>query len=303
MAARGWVFTLHGASVDACIQEGAKLQLEKCKYYIFQAEVAPTTGAAHLQGYLYFENPVRFSAVKKLLGDVAHIERAKGSPKDNQKYCSKVETRAEGTEPVEGGTIPQQGKRNDLEELADAVRAGASNAELAEVFPVGVIKFGRGIERLRQWGAGERTEPVRVFLRWGPPGSGKTRWAYETFGGDCVYSVVDSGTKFWWDGYEPGRHKCVLFDDIDGTHSLNQFLRWLDRYPVCGETKGGTVGLVFTTAVITTNLSPDKLWAGASAEHKTAFFRRVTDVTEVGGNTRAPTSIMLTDEDIVELTE
>lgn len=289
MAGRAWTFTLHCDSVDAGILLGTNLQLEKyCRYFIYQVELTPTTDRAHLQGYVYFENSVRFSAVKKILGDVAHIEAARGSPNQNKAYCSKQETRAAGTEPREWGTLPTQGRRSDIEALAAAVRDGATNDELAAVFPAGVMRFGNGIERLRNLSVKPRDGPVRVFLRWGPPGSGKTRWAYETYGSASIYPVVDSGTRFWWTGYDPRVHTCALFDDIDGTHSLNQLLRWLDRYPVQGETKGGVVPLTFTDCVITTNVEPGKLWAGASDAHRAAFYRRVTDVTEVVGNTIPP---------------
>lgn len=294
MAGRAWVFTIHVDSVGHGIQTVQTLQLENIKglkFFVAQIELAPTTQAPHVQGYINFDNSVRFSTLKKLLGDVAHIERAKGSAEQNYGYCTKLESRAPDTEPVVWGELPKQGRRTDLEEVAEAVAAGATRREIAESFPKQVIQYGRGIERLREWRQSEleRVGPVNVRLLWGPPGTGKTRAAYEAHGAGEVYQVVDSGARFWWDGYDPGRHTCVLFDDFNGSHSLNLLLQWLDRYPVRGEVKGGTVPLVFTHCVITTNLKPAELWQGAHPAQRAAFFRRVTDVTEVaGGNTMPP---------------
>ena len=45
-------------------------------------------GTPHVQGYAEFKNPKKFNTVKNLFPR-AHIERAKGSRKQNIEYCSK----------------------------------------------------------------------------------------------------------------------------------------------------------------------------------------------------------------------
>ena len=85
--------------------------LDDASYSIYQLEKAPTTGQPHLQGYVYYKNARSFSAVKKLCNS-AHLEIAKGSAEDNQKYCSKSSSRLMG--PWESGVLPKPGKRNDM---------------------------------------------------------------------------------------------------------------------------------------------------------------------------------------------
>lgn len=249
---------------------------------------------------VYFNKPIRFNAVKKILGDVVHIEKARGSCDQCIQYCQKLDSRAEGTEPVEWGERPAQGRRTDIETAATAIVEGSSLREVAMEYPATYARFGRGLRELRRLVEPIRTEPPYVCYRWGPPGTGKTRFAYETYGVANVFCPVDSGSKFWWDGYDPRTHTCVLFDDIDGSHSRNQLLRWLDRYPTTGEIKGGTVSLAFTHCVITSNVDPRYLWRNCSDFEKAAFWRRVTDVTEVVGNTKA-TTVPVVDTGIDEL--
>lgn len=277
--------------MEELILLGESFQLDRfALYFIYQCEITPSTGRPHLQGYIYFANGKSLRSVKKLLVDSAHVEIARGTAKQNRTYCSKADSRAEGTEPREWGEAPEHGRRTDLEEAVSAFCGGLSKSEMAEQFPATVARYGRGLERCREWADSglRRSGPVDCKLFWGPPGTGKTRWAYDTFGEDHVYRVVDTGSRFWWDGYDPRNHKCVIFDDIDGSHSLNLILQWIDRYPVRGEIKGGTVGLVFESAVFTTNIHPSSLWAGRPKGNIDAFFRRCTSCTEVGGGNTMP---------------
>lgn len=60
-----------------------------CRGLIYGREVAPKTGTPHLQGYFQLTKKMRITQLKKLLGDVAHFEVAKGSVEQNEKYCGK----------------------------------------------------------------------------------------------------------------------------------------------------------------------------------------------------------------------
>lgn len=286
---RSWVFTLHGASVAELITTGNNLRLDNyCSYYIYQVELAPTTLAPHLQGFVHFSNQRALGGVKRILGATCHVEIARGTPEQCRAYCSKLESRAEGTDPVEWGQLPTQGSRSDLKGATELVRAGAPRCAIAEQFPEVVTRYGGGLERLRNWlvDGRERVEPPVVQLLWGRAGTGKTRFVYDNHAKGTVYRVIDTGAKFWWDGYDPLVHSCVLFDDWDCSHSFTQILQWIDRYPVQGEVKGGKVPLLFTHAYFTTNLRPEAVWLRDA--RREAFFRRLSNVSEVTlGNTAA----------------
>ena len=91
---RSLVFTLNNYTNDDVVR--VRELSEQCKYGVFQREVGES-GTPHLQGYLYVENAKTFSRWKSLLGDRAHIEKARGTPAQASKYCKKTETRVPGT--------------------------------------------------------------------------------------------------------------------------------------------------------------------------------------------------------------
>lgn len=57
---------------------------------------------------------------------------------------------------------------------------------------------------------------------------------------------------------------------------ISHILRWLDRYPVRVEIKGGSKPLMATKFWITSNLPPSRWWPELDQETLDAFMRRVT---------------------------
>ena len=103
------------------------LKVKSFKYMVYQVERAPDTGKVHLQGFICFETGTRLSELKTL-SPRAHWEGTNGSVEDNEKYCSKAESRIAG--PWTFGQRPEQGKRKDVEIVYDMVKQGATDREL-----------------------------------------------------------------------------------------------------------------------------------------------------------------------------
>lgn len=81
----------------------------------------------------------------------------------------------------------------------------------------------------------------------------------------------------WWDGYK--NQDAVIIDEFRGAISIENVLRWLDRYPVLIEVKGGTIPLRASRFVITSNLHPRNWYPDADELTKQALLRRL-EVTE-----------------------
>jgi len=77
----------------------------------------------------------------------------------------------------------------------------------------------------------------------------------------------------WWCGYRD--QEFVVIDEFRGAIDISHILRWLDRYPVFVETKGGSKPLVATKFWITSNLSPEQWYPDLDPQSLAALMRRI----------------------------
>nr|WRQ56664.1 MAG: putative replication protein [Circovirus sp. gt2AU] len=105
-----FVFTINGTPQQLA-HDMACLKTLTPKWLIAANETCPTTQRKHIQGACILGKQVAFTTLKNMPGFTrAHIEVMKGTPAQSREYCTK-----EDKEPYEYGTMPQQGKRNDLQ--------------------------------------------------------------------------------------------------------------------------------------------------------------------------------------------
>lgn len=84
--------------------------------------------------------------------------------------------------------------------------------------------------------------------------------------------IKDPRTK-WWDGYMGQEN--VIIDEFRGTIDITHLLRWLDKYPVRVEVKGGSVPLCARRFWITSNLDPRMWYPELDDDTKEALLRRL----------------------------
>lgn len=229
-------------------------QFEAIKRHVFVDETAYAvigkekgeSGTPHLQGYINFgrKNRKTFATLKSLLFN-AHIELAKGSDFDNQKYCSKDGDYYEHNTPV------GQGKRSDLNLCVSKLVLGKRVNEVALEHPEIFVKYCRGMRELSYI---VRSQEVRdfktvVYVLIGPPGTGKSRYCYEKAKamGDLYYKPRGQ----WWDGYDG--QTSVIIDDFYGWLKYDDLLKLCDRYPYQVPIKGGYVQFCSKNIFITSN--------------------------------------------------
>lgn len=273
MASRAWCFTINNPVDDLSPQSWP------FDYLVYQKEKGDS-GTPHLQGYVYLKKS-RLSAMKKL-DSGAHWAVAKGSAKENKTYCSKEEGRLAG--PWELGEMPEQGKRNDLKELQEALDSGKPITEVSKEHFAHYMRYNRGIEKYQLLHTKPRDHAMIVEVLWGPTGVGKTRQAKEE-NPDAYFKCRSNGKNNWWDGYI--NQEVVVVDEFYGWFSWDFMLRLCDRYPLSVETKGGAVQFVAKKIIFTSNDHP-KEWYKKMTEkygwdaNTNPLCRRITKITGIG---------------------
>lgn len=241
-------------------------------YCIVGKEVCPTTGRKHNQSYIEFHGRKRFSQVVNCIGGSSHIEARKGSANANRDYCSK-----EGSY-QEWGDIskPAQGRRTDLEALQKSLQEGKSILEISESHFGEFLRYGKMIREYYNLHSVPRTWKTICWVLYGKTGTGKTKYVYDKFPTNEIYSHPGG---MWFDGYH-GQEICI-FDDFGGSEfKLTYLLKLLDRYPMKVPVKGSFVNWCPKEIYITSNHHPTEWYPNAKEEHVKALMRRIDELEE-----------------------
>jgi len=230
-----------------------------------QAEIGEETNYEHWQIIVAFATKQSLPGVKRQFGPGCHAELTRSTAAEA--YVWKDDTSVAGTRFELGAKPIQRNSKVDWESVWTAAQSGNLLAIPAHVR----VTSYRTIQCIRA--DHESVSPMvrscNVF--WGTTGTGKSRRAWDEAGMDA-YSK-DPRTKFWC-GYQGQAN--VVIDEFRGGIDISHVLRWLDRYPVRVEIKGGSRPLMATTFWITSNLSPNEWYKEIDDETLAAFRRRLT---------------------------
>lgn len=253
--ARNYVFTLFNFDLNDLSRKIESA--DWVKYCVYQLEQCPESSRQHLQGYIELNSPTRVGRIKTLLGDSVHLEKRRGTRDQARDYCRKLDTRIDG--PWEFGDFGVgQGQRNDLLAVKELLDSGAPEVDIADSAFETWCKYHKAFARYRLLKCQPRDFKTRVVVRWGVPGSGKTRGVFDACEPGSVFVVSrPNGSAVWFDGYEPAKHTNVLLDDFYGWLPWSLLLQMCDRYPLTVPVKGGMVNFRPTTVWITSNSAPN----------------------------------------------
>lgn len=245
---RWWVFTINNPTND----DKKQLDLlcnDSVHYMCYGHEIGKITNTPHLQGYVELTKPQKFTWLKKRVTR-AYIAVRRGSRTQARDYCFK-----ECTEPYEYGKwIPdRQGMRNELLQIKRKIDNGVTIDELWEDHFSSMLRYGRGFKEYllvyaKKCACGE----INCYWYYGPSGSGKSRAAWDKYP-----NAYNKANNKWWDAYSG--EEVVIWDDfcMPKDISYQELLRWTDRYKKTGETKGGTVPLLYKTIIFTSIHPPN----------------------------------------------
>lgn len=115
---KNWCFTLNNYTEDDISRLNDLIQTERKVTYIIYGKEVGQSGTPHLQGFVTFRSRLRLNQVKELIGSNPHVEVAR-NPNASINYCKK-----EGDWKEFGQRGGGQGKRSDLDDFKEAVKAG-----------------------------------------------------------------------------------------------------------------------------------------------------------------------------------
>lgn len=263
-----WLFTLNNYSPqDLDYDTWLYLPQNDIAYLVVGREVAPSTGTPHLQGYIRFHHRKRLTQVVALIPR-AHWTVANGSEEQNRTYCSKgagVEER--GTYDPRAGV---QGRRSDLDKVADLALNGSSALEIAEAHPSDYIRYHGGIERLislHQSRSANQMRQVSTMVLYGATRIGKTYFVYNTIlpslnGG--MYKTPSPPLRGNYNPFDCYNNEKALFIDEFDFHNwpitlLNQIL---EGYPQQLQCRYNNKHANWDAVIICTNIDPTTWYPG-----------------------------------------
>lgn len=284
-----WTLRLPDEVADAAVH-GSDLERKLITFigtgldYLCYGVEAGDGGYRHLQGYAEFPSALRLPQIKRILGfNDIHIERRHGTQQQAIDYTKGDYTNAAGVyKPAnefwfEFGTRhadPTTGKSKSVNEIFERLRSGAAYTPTL-VTECGLngpqfFQYHRAFAAAEQFFTPRRTVQPEIHVRWGEPGTGKTRFAV-----DNGAAILGWRTPFML-GYR-GTEEVVCIDDFN-PHDMPRsvFLQLTDRYQCSVEVKGAVLPWNPRVIYITSNYDP-KGWY-STGDWDAAVRRRLTSI-------------------------
>lgn len=244
-------------------------------------EICPKTKKQHQQSYIQMYSQCRATYIQKMFNEKFHIDKCRGGPLQNIKYCGKDEdVRKWGT--MSSG----QGFRTDLHNIKDDIKKGSSTYEIMDNYTGQFIRYYNGIGKVKALvDKKERNKwrDIKVISLTGKAGEGKTKYVYDKHGYDNVFCADSKMMKSNFLGMYDGE-KVLLIDDFNGWIEYNYLLRLLDGHPLPINIKNGDTYANWNTVYITSNVVPGD-WYRKTSDNLKRRFTSCLEVTK--GNTEA----------------
>lgn len=210
-------------------------------------------GTPHFHLYIQFTTQVTLTpAFKERYGlDRCNIQPCKGSPAQAWGYVAKTGKNAAGEPRVPHnpdwdeevwytkGDCPAQGKRTELDAIAEDLHAGADITEIARSHTAQHIKFASGIAKtyaaLQSPRALDSVPPCLTLI--GPTGTGKSQRVNNYLHSNSITPYVHTA-EFgnFWEGYQS--QTTVFLEEFRGQITRSSLLRLIDKYEFRLNVKG-----------------------------------------------------------------
>ncbi len=290
---RRWLVTInnpldHGMSHEA-IRYILETKFKKCEYWCMCDEIGGKEETPHTHLYIACVNGILFSTMKNRFPS-AHLDYPFGTSDQCREYIRK-EGKWEGSEKEttnlrdtfeEWGNLPheEQGKRNDITYLYNAIKDGKDNYEILDENPKYVMQIEK-LDKVRQV-INEKVfrnsfRDLSVEYWYGATGTGKTRTIMEAYGYSNVYRVTDYEHPF--DSYRG--QDVIVFEEFNSKLPVQLMLTLLDGYPVDLPCRYANKVACYTQVYIVSNKPLNQQYTNIQKDNKEtwlAFLRRINRV-------------------------
>jgi hypothetical protein len=230
-------------------------------------------GMHHLHAVFEDDEPIRFSAVKKVYPKM-HITPTKGSKAQAEDYIKKKGKWKEAGEKVvltlqHGEIKGVQGRRRDVGIIEDYIAKGMKPNEILDR-SMNYRQYEKAIRDTyyrKRWKETPVIREVTVYWHIGKTGTGKSYELInltEKHGEDEVYLVTDYDNGF--DKYNG--EKVLFMDEFRGNMRFNQLLTILDKYRAQINCRYSNVYALWTEVHITSSLPPEKTYEKMVQENR-----------------------------------
>ena len=244
---------------------------EKARYNLICSDTTKD-GKPHFHQYLYFNNAIAFSTIKKLY-PTAHIQREI----EPQAYISYIKDNKNGRKTIifEEGNVPA---KNKFPTIAEAKKMSIEEREQLPLHYKNIIDKIND-EQANDIDIEDWHKEIKVYWIYGPSGIGKTEKAKQivrdnaaTYG--KTVNIVKH-TDTFWSGI--GNAKIAIYDDFRDSHMPpSEFINFIDYNMHTLNIKGGQKQNNYSLIIITSVQHPQCIYCNMrDSEPRKQWMRRI----------------------------
>jgi len=242
---RKWCFTINNYTDETLYTLKSLAEHDTTVFLIYGKETGEC-GTPHLQGFIYYKNPVRAATVRKSIP--GHITLANGSVEQNVDYCSKDgDITHYGTKPASDERKGELQKER-WDKIISLSQAGDEQS-IREDYPGVYFRCLKTIRAHRTYSVSNLEGAPSNIWYYGPTGTGKSHRA-RTFGAFYLKNI-----NKWWDGYKDEDNVIIEEWSPESNMTTQSLKKWADKYYFNAEIKGGQISIRPRTIIVTSNFS------------------------------------------------
>jgi len=278
-----WCFTINNPEKKS-IKALKQLRINPdVQYLVFQGEKG-ANGTPHIQGFLQLKKKKRMRIVKEMLGGNAHLEFRRGTvkqamdyPKKDKSYCPEVHERVEHGE---ANMRDKQGKRSDLDDIAQKIMDGADADTIMTEHPKHYILHRSNIRStIADVQSKVERKGHKLIILYGDAGTGKSYTARQLLdkaaGGEGLHTEVANDLSDY------GQKNCpryTLMEEFKGNIPLSCFKSIFDSGSTHPPLHQRYINVTYLSefTIITSNYHP-ACWYDMSDTDLCAMYRRIDE--------------------------